>query len=247
MSRPGIEPVTSRSPEQTLYLLSYRGGRTPMTSRETLSYACAESHSYTIIRPVAGQGSSPETRCPFLKHFRILYPFIPNTIQINQRLCNNWHCKDLTKKKSVSLILRWCTGIGTVLRKMFRLGSIVMNKIHWRLRKKTEIVKHLSQNFYIKILSLWPSGLGKVRYKILDQFLSPCQTWINPIKGFTKTDIVKTKNKRQYKNSKSVTLTLKSCTGLGIILHKILDQRLSSYQTWNKYTTGFGNNGVLKT
>ena len=25
MSRPGIEPVTSRSPERTLYLLSYRG------------------------------------------------------------------------------------------------------------------------------------------------------------------------------------------------------------------------------
>ena len=139
-----------------------------------------------LIRPVAGQGSSPETRCPFLKHFRILYPFILNTIQINQRLCNNWPCKDLTKKKSVSLILRWCTGIGTVLRKMFRLGSIVMNKIHWRLRKKTEIVKHLSQNFYIKILSLWPSGLGKVRYKILDQ------TWINPSKASQKTDIVKT-------------------------------------------------------
>ena len=79
-----------------------------------------------------------------------------------------------------------CTGIGTVLRKMFRLGSIVMNKIHWRLRKKTEIVKHLSQNFYIKILSLWPSGLGKVRYKILDQFLSPCQTWINPSKASQK-------------------------------------------------------------
>ena len=41
------------------------------------------------IKPVAGQGSSPETRFSFLKHFRIFYPFIPNTIQINQRLCNN--------------------------------------------------------------------------------------------------------------------------------------------------------------
>ena len=142
--------------------------------------------SLRVIRPVAGQGSSPETRCSFLKHFRILYPFIPNTIQINQRLCNNWHCKDLTKKKSVSLILRSCTGIGTVLGKMFRLGSIVMNKIHWRLCKKTEIVKHLSQNVYIKILSLWPSGLGMVPYKILDQFLSPCQTWINASKASQK-------------------------------------------------------------
>ena len=47
-----------------------------------------------LIRPVAGQGSSPETRFSFLKHFRFLYPFTPNTIQINQRLCNNWHCKD---------------------------------------------------------------------------------------------------------------------------------------------------------
>ena len=30
MSRPGIEPVTSRSPERTLYQLSYRGGCIPM-------------------------------------------------------------------------------------------------------------------------------------------------------------------------------------------------------------------------
>ena len=142
------------------------------------------------ISPVAGQGSSPEMCYSFLKHFRILYPFIPNTIQINQKLCNNWHCKDLTKKKkkskSVTLILRSCTGTGTVLHKMFRLGSIVMNKIHWRLCKKTEIVKHLSQNFYIKIRSLWPSGLGMIPYKILDQFLSPCQTWINPSKASQK-------------------------------------------------------------
>ena len=122
-----------------------------------------------------------------------------------------------------------------------------MNKIHWRLCKKTGIVKHLPQNFYIKILSLWPSGLGMVPYKILDQFLSPCQTWINPSKASQNQTLQKLKNKLQYKNSKSVTLTLKSCTGLGIVLHKILDQRLSSYQTWKKYTTGFGNNEVLKT
>ena len=50
---------------------------------------CSTLAGRTIIRPVTGQGSSPETRFTFLKHFRILYPFIPNTIQINQRLCNN--------------------------------------------------------------------------------------------------------------------------------------------------------------
>ena len=132
----------------------------------------------------------------------------------------------------------------------FRQGSIVtpyLNKIHWRLCKETEIVKHLSQNFYIKILSLWPSGLGIVPYKILDQFLSTCQTWINPSKASQKQTLWKLKHKLQYKNSKSVTLTSKSCMGLGIVLHKILDQHLSSYQTWKKYTTGFGNNEVLKT
>ena len=78
---------------------------------------------YTTIRPVARQGSSPETGFSFLKHFRILYPFIPNTIQINQRLCNNRHCKDLTQKnsKSVTLILRSCTRTGMVLHKSILL------------------------------------------------------------------------------------------------------------------------------
>ena len=73
-----------------------------------------------IIRPVAGQGSSPETRFSFLKHFRILYPFIANTIQINQRLCNNWQSKDLTQKnsKSVTLTLMSCTEIGLVQNKI---------------------------------------------------------------------------------------------------------------------------------
>ena len=143
-----------------------------------------------IIRPVAGQGSSPETHFSFLKHFRILYPFLPNTVQINQRLCNNWHCKDLTQKySSVTLILRSCTGIGMVLHKI--LDKALSSCHNWiksieGFAKKSEIVKHLSQNFYIKILSLWPSGLGMVPYKILDQFLSPCQTWINPSKASQK-------------------------------------------------------------
>ena len=143
-----------------------------------------------IIRPVAGQGSSPEMRFSFLKHFRILYPFIPNTIQINQRLCNNWHCKDLTQKNSkpVTLILRSCTGIWMVLHKV--LDKALSSSHNWiksiegfAKKKKTEIVKHLSQNFYIRILSLWPPGLGMVPYIILDQFLSLCQTWINPSKA----------------------------------------------------------------
>ena len=68
------------------------------------------------LRPVARQGSSPEMRFPFLKHFRILYPFILNTIQINQRLCNNWHWQDLTQKNSKSVTL--ITGIGMVLHKI---------------------------------------------------------------------------------------------------------------------------------
>ena len=99
-----------------------------------------------IIRPVARQGSLPETRFSFLKHFRILYPFIPNTIQINQRLCNNWHCKDLTQKnsQSLSLILRSCTGIGMVLNKI--LDKALSSCHNWIksievFAKETEIVK----------------------------------------------------------------------------------------------------------
>ena len=35
--------------------------------------------------------------------------------------------------------------------------------------------------------------------------------------------------------------------GVGMVLCKILDQYLSSYQTWTKSIKGFGNNEVLKT
>ena len=46
-----------------------------------LSRPVLASQSITnLIRPVARQGSSPETRFSFLKHFRIIYPFISNTI-----------------------------------------------------------------------------------------------------------------------------------------------------------------------
>ena len=78
------------------------------------------TRSMLVIRPIAWQGSSPETRFSFLKHFRILYSFIANKIQINQRLCNNWHCKDLTQKnsKSVTLTLMSCTEIGMVQHKI---------------------------------------------------------------------------------------------------------------------------------
>ena len=84
-----------------------------------------------VIRLVAGQGSSPEMRFSFLKHFRILYPVIPNTTQINQKLCNNWHCKDLTPKnsKSVTLILRSCTWTGMVLHKI--LDKAVLSCHNW--------------------------------------------------------------------------------------------------------------------
>ena len=162
-----------------------RGPKLKSSELLCLSWLPATLMMIWPIRPVAGQGSLPETRCSFLKHFSVLYPFIPNTIQINQRLCNNWHLR-FNQKKSVSLILRSCTGIGTVLRKMFRLGSIVMNKIHWKLCKKTEIVKHLSQNFYIKILSLWPSGLGMVPYKILGPVSITMPNMINPSKASQK-------------------------------------------------------------
>ena len=84
-----------------------------------------------LIRPVAGQGSLPEMCFSFLKRFRILYPFIPNMIQINQRFCNNWHCKDLTQKnsKSVTLILRSCIGIGMVLHKI--LDKALSSRHKW--------------------------------------------------------------------------------------------------------------------
>ena len=35
--------------------------------------------------------------------------------------------------------------------------------------------------------------------------------------------------------------------GVGMVLNKILDQCLSSYQTYTKSIKGFGNNEVLKT
>ena len=142
-----------------------------------------------IIRPVAGQGSLPETR----------FSFIPNTIQINQRLCNNWYCKDLTQKnsKSVTLTFRSCTEIGMVQHKI--LDKALLPRHNWIksiegfAKKKTDIVKHLSQNIYIKILSLWPSGWEWYHIKFWTSFYQITMPNMNQsIKGFTKTDIVKT-------------------------------------------------------
>ena len=69
-----------------------------------------------------------------------------------------------------------CTEIGMVqhkiLDKALSWPHNWIKSIEGFAKKKTETVKHLSQNIYIKILSLWPSGLGMVPYKILDQFLS---------------------------------------------------------------------------
>ena len=67
------------------------------------------------------------------------------------------------------------------------------------------------------------TGLGMVPHNILDQFLSHCQTGIKSIKGSTETDIVNIKHKTlTQKNSKSVTLTLRS----RLVLHKIYHQTI---------------------
>ena len=88
--------------------------------------------------------------------------------------------------------------------------------------KKNEIVKHLSQNFYIKILSLWPSGLGMVPYKFWTSFYTHakhesihqrlhknrhCKNFnTNWLYQFL---IIAYLFTFHYKNFKSVTLTLK--------------------------------------
>ena len=60
--------------------------------------------------------------------------------------------------------------MGMVLHKI--LDKALLSRHKWiksieGFAKKPEIVKHLSQNFYITILSLRPSGLGMVPYKIV--------------------------------------------------------------------------------
>ena len=50
------------------------------------------------------------------------------------------------------------------------------------------------------------------------------------------------KAKLLHKNSKSVTLTLRSCTGMGMVPCKHLNQHLSPFQTWIKSIIGFAKN-----
>ena len=125
----------------------------------------------SIIRPVTRQGSLPEMRFSFLKHFRILYSIIPNTIHINQRLCNNWNCKDLTQNnsKSVTLILRSCTGIWMVLHKI--LDKTLSSCHNWlnplkALQKKWNCKTFITKLLYKNSESVWPSGLGWEWYHI---------------------------------------------------------------------------------
>ena len=59
--------------------------------------------------------------------------------------------------------------------------------------------------------------------KILDQYVSSYQTGTKSMIGFGNNEVLKTL-------TKSVTLTLKSCMGVGMVLNKILDQYVSSYQ-----------------
>ena len=147
----------------------------------------------------------------------------------------------------MTLNLRSCTGIKMVLHKI--LDKALSSRHSWIKSiegfAKTEIVKHLSQNFYIKILSLWPLDWEWYHIKFWTSFYHHAKH--ESIHQRLHKNRHCKKHRFQYKNSMSMTLTSKSCTGLGIVLHKILDQHLSSYQTWNKYTTGFGNNEVLKT
>ena len=69
--------------------------------------------------------------------------------------------------------------------------------------------------------------------KILDQYLSPYQTRTKSIIGFGNNEVLKTltQNFNIKVLSPSVTLTLKSCMGLGMALCKTLDKYLSSHQT----------------
>ena len=50
----------------------------------------------------------------------------------------------------------------------------------------------------------------------------------------------------ELKIQKSVTLTLRPCTGMGMLLHKILDKALSSHYKWIKSIEGFAKKLKLK-
>ena len=76
----------------------------------------------------------------------------------------------------------------------------------------------------------------------MDQYLSPCQTWIKSIKGYAKTYIVKTWT--QIFNIKILCdLDLKVLYWEGKIPHKIFDQYLLSNETWIKSIKGYTTTG----
>ena len=69
----------------------------------------------------------------------------------NQRLCKNWHCKNLTQKHSVcdlDLKVIYWDGDGTA----YILDTALSSRHKWKT--VTEIVKNWSQNVYIKTLSV---------------------------------------------------------------------------------------------
>ena len=70
---------------------------------------------------------------------------------------------------------------------------------------------------------------------ILESYIYSYQTWFKSIKRFAETDIVKINTKK----SKSVTLTLRPCNGMGMVLCEMLDKVLSSRHKWIKSSEGF--------
>ena len=177
-------------------------------------------------------------------------------IQINRRLCKNWHCKskNLTQKiQSVTLTLISCTGMGLVLHKSLDKALLSWIKSIEGFEKNPWNCEIFITKLLYKILSLWPWHKGHVlgwewyHIKFWTSFYHHAKHELIHQRLHQNRHCKNQNRKLQYKNSKSVTLTLKSSMGLRIVLSKILAQHLSSYQTWNKYTTGFGNNEVLKT
>ena len=98
-----------------------------------------------------------------------------------------------------------------------------MNQIHQRLCKNWHY-----KNFNTKLRDLdlkvmfWDED---VPHKILDH----AKHESNPSKLCKKWQCTKFNAKLLHKVSKSLTLTLRSCSGVGMVLSKILDQYLSPY------------------
>ena len=65
-------------------------------------------------------------------------------------------------------------------------------------------------------------------WSILESYMHSYQTRFNSIKGFAKNDTVKI----WHKKIQSVTLTLRSYNGMGMVLHTFSDKALSSRHKW---------------